>query len=111
PDIKEPMYRPLSDLGDDLLTPNLGLIPPNTVTLMLTNPPFIEAYMAGVNHEFARELLWREYPTDSRGTPFRQFWDVSRVMTPGVVDPERARRLKDIRAMHEWPVAGLLGTN
>jgi len=111
PDIKEPMYRPLSELGDDLMTPNLGLIPPNTVTLMLTNPPFIEAYMAGVNHEFARELLWREYPTDSRGSPFRQFWDVSRVMTPGVVDPERARRLKDIRPMHEWPVANGLGTN
>jgi len=45
-----------------------------------------------VTHEFARELLWREYPTDSRGSPFRQFWDVSRVMTPGIVDPERARR-------------------
>ena len=76
PDIKEPMYLPLSQINDELLAPNLGLIPPNTVTLMLTNPPFIEAYMAGVNHEFARELLWREYPTDCRGSPFRQFWDV-----------------------------------
>ena len=111
PDIKEPMYRPLSELGDDLLTPNLGLIPPNTVTLMLTNPPFIEAYMAGGNHEFARELLWREYPTDSRGSPFRQFWDVSRVMTPGIVDPEPARRLKDIKPLHEWAANGLLGSN
>ena len=42
---------------------------------MLTNPPFIEAYMVGLNHEFARELLWREYPTDQRGPPFRQFWE------------------------------------
>ena len=23
------------------------------------------------------ELLWREYPTDQRGTFFRQFWDTS----------------------------------
>ena len=25
-------------------------------------------------YEFNRELLWREYPTDQRGTPFRVFW-------------------------------------
>ncbi len=111
PDIKEPMYRPLSEINDDLLAPNIGLIPPNTVTILLTNPPFIEAYMAGVNHEFARELLWREYPTDSRGTPFRQFWDVSRVPTPGLEGRERARKLKDIEAMHLWPSASLLGQN
>ena len=24
--------------------------------------------MVGLNHEFARELLWREYPTDQRGS-------------------------------------------
>ncbi|MFT3722106.1 MAG: hypothetical protein QM773_00860 [Hyphomonadaceae bacterium] len=111
PDIKEPMYRPLADINDDLLAPNIGLIPPNTVTLLLTNPPFIEAYLAGVNHEFARELLWREYPTDCRGTPFRQFWDVSRVPTPGLEGKERARKLKDIEAMHLWPAANLLGRN
>jgi hypothetical protein len=79
PDIKEPMYSPLRDLSPDLLVPNLSLVPPNTISLMLTNSRFIEAYMAGANHEFARELLWREYPTDCRGSPFRQFWDVSAV--------------------------------
>ena len=26
--------------------------------------------MVGLNHEFARELLWREYPTDQRGQLF-----------------------------------------
>ena len=32
----------------------------------------------------ARELLWREYPTDQRGSSFRQFWDVRAVLpTPG----------------------------
>ncbi len=40
--------------------------------------------MVGLNHEFARELLWREYPTDQRGSYFRQFWDVARL-------PGRAR--------------------
>ena len=33
--------------------------------------------MVGLNHEMARELLWREYPTDQRGSYFRQFWDAS----------------------------------
>jgi hypothetical protein len=111
PDIKEPMYLPLSQINDELLAPNLGLIPPNTVTLMLTNPPFIEAYMAGVNHELARELLWREYPTDCRGSPFRQFWDVSSVPTPGLTGADRARRLKDIKPLHEWLADAELGEN
>lgn len=30
-----------------------------------------KSYMVGLNHEFARELLWREYPTDQRGSYFR----------------------------------------
>ena len=28
-------------------------------------------------HEFGRELLWRVYPTDQRGSYFRKFWDRS----------------------------------
>ena len=39
-----------------------------------TNNRFIEAYLVGLNHEMARELLWREYPTDQRGTYFSSFW-------------------------------------
>jgi uncharacterized protein YukE len=27
------------------------------------------------DHELGRELLWREYPSDSRSSYFRQFWD------------------------------------
>ena len=77
PGIDNPMYEPLRDLSDEYLLPNLNLIPHNTITLLETNQPFIEAYMVGLNHEFARELLWREYPTDQRGSYFRQFWDVS----------------------------------
>lgn len=111
PDLRQPMYRPLADLSNDFLVPNLGLVPPNTICLMLTNPPFIEAYMAGVNHEFARELLWREYPTDCRGTPFRQFWEVGNIPTPGLSDSARAEKLKDIRRMHQWGVNTPLGAH
>ena len=41
--------------------------------------------MVGLNHEFARKLLWREYPTDQRGSYFRQFWDAR-----GFIDNEDA---------------------
>lgn len=29
------------------------------------------------HQRLAHESLWREYPTDQRGSYFRQFWDVS----------------------------------
>ena len=61
--------------------------------------------MVGLNHEFARELLWREYPTDQRGSYFRQFWDVAQLL-----NAERlARRTRcasscyDIPRAHRWP--------
>ena len=49
-------------ISDELFLPNLNLIEPNSITLLETNQKFIEAYMVGLNHEIARELLWREYP-------------------------------------------------
>jgi hypothetical protein len=66
--------------------------------------------MAGLSHEMARELLWNEYPTDQRGTYFRQFWDVSGYVPPPgqTVDPET---LKDIKPIHEWPSSAALGAN
>ena len=82
PRIDVPMYRPLKELGDELFVPNLNLIERDSVVALETNQNFIEAYMVGVNHEFSRELLWREYPTDQRGTYFRQFWDVAVSLRP-----------------------------
>ena len=112
PDIKEGMYKPLAEMGDELLVPNLGLVPPNTISLMLTNQPFIEAYMVGLNQEFGSELLWREYPTDQRGSPFRQFWSVQGVPAePGLPDAQRAEKLKDIPPVHEWQPTSVIGTH
>ncbi len=112
PDIKQPMYEPLRDLGSELLVPNLKLIPPNTITLMVTNQRFIEAYMVGLNHEFARELLWREYPTDQRPSSFRQFWDTSSVIdTQGLSPQALAEKLRDITRLHEWLAPSMLGAH
>jgi hypothetical protein len=54
---EDPMYEKQRDISSELLIPNLNLIPPNTISLLLTNPPFIESYMVGLNHEFGKELL------------------------------------------------------
>jgi hypothetical protein len=110
PKFDRPMYEPLRGLGQDWLLPGLDQIPPNTVTLMLANQRFIEAYMTGLNHEMSRELRWNEYLTDLRGSYFRQFWDVRGAEpSPGqALDPEQ---LKDIREIHTWPKTSQLGQN
>jgi len=113
PDIPFPMYKPLRDISPELMVPNLNLIPQNTITLLETNQPFIEAYMVGVNHEMAREFKWREYPTDQRGSPMRQFWDVNGVVNTEVDLPPDvlAESLKDIKPIHAWRRTAELGMN
>jgi hypothetical protein len=109
----DPMYKPLRDLSSELLLPNLGLIPNNTLTLLETNPKFIEAYMVGLNHEMARELLWREYPTDQRGSYFRQFWDAGEIVNRNAVADARAlaEARSDIKPIHMWGKRTALGTH
>ena len=111
PEFDLPMYEPLVKASTELFVPNLHLVEPNSVTLLETNQKFIEAYMVGLNHEFARELLWREYPTDQRGSYFRQFWDVRKKIA-AAADKQAAReRFKDIKPIHEWPQSNDLGDN
>ncbi len=110
PVIDQPMYEPLKNLGSELFLPNINLIEQNSITLLQTNQRFIESYMVGVNHEFSRELLWREYPTDQRGTSFRQFWDVRSFFDPGNATDEALREsLRDIPPLHEWSLSSALG--
>jgi hypothetical protein len=88
------------------------VIPPNSITLVETNQRFIEAYMVGLNHEFARKLLWREYPTDQRGSYFRQFWDVRSVINvEGLSENALREQLYDIPELHRWSTATALGTH
>ena len=69
------MSERLMELAPEFLLPGLENVPPNSVTLVQPNSRFIEAFMIGLNHEMGRELLWREYPTDRRGSYFRFFWN------------------------------------
>lgn len=92
PTFPQPMYEALRDLSQDFLLPGLEHVPPNTVQLLQTNAKFIESFMVGLNAEMGRELLWRGYPTDQRGTYFQQFWD-----TEASGNPQ-----PDINPINEW---------
>jgi len=114
PVFPQPMYLPLRDLSQDYLLPGLKAVPPDTLTLLETNEVFVESYMVGLCHEMSRQLLWNEFPTDQRGTYFRQFWDV-RSYVPTAADPPDPdalkEKLRDIRPIDQWPKNQPLGSN
>jgi hypothetical protein len=97
PKFRQPMYEPLRDLSQQLLLPGLETVLPNSVLGLQTNPRFIEAYLVGLNFEMGRELLWRGYPTDQRGTYFDQFWDARAAANAQV----------DVFPLHQWGTRAL----
>ena len=97
PTFPEPMYLQLLEKDSaERFLPNIEKIPRNTIALLETNRGFIESYMVGLNHEMSRELIWREYPTDRRGSYFRQFWEV---IDNSNIPPEATF---DINEIHTW---------
>ncbi|GIH02226.1 hypothetical protein Rhe02_02930 [Rhizocola hellebori] len=97
PSFPQPMYEPLRELSQDLFLPGLEKIQPDTVLGLQTNRAFVESYLVGLNHEMGRELLWRGYPTDQRGTCFAHFWGL------GVPNAAPA----DITDLVTWKARGL----
>ncbi|MGL1903509.1 MAG: hypothetical protein OCC49_15325 [Fibrobacterales bacterium] len=94
PTFKIPAVNYLLEQSSDYLLPGIETLPDNTVLLLQTNKPFIESYLVGLNHEMGRELLWREYPTDMRGSYFLTFWDKQ-----GTVQLEESA---DVTPLDEW---------
>ncbi|MGW0884581.1 hypothetical protein [Streptomyces sp. NPDC002671] len=74
PSFPDPMWQPLAAQSTEWLLAGLHEVEPDTATLAVTNSAFVEAYLIGLNHEFGRELRWREYPAFLRGTYFSVFW-------------------------------------
>lgn len=110
PDFLAPMFRELAARSQEWLLPGLAEVPPDTVTLLESNTRFIEAFMVGLNHEMSRELLWRGYPTDQRGSYFRQFWDPSGCIPAPTSTQTEADVLdlcKDLPPLHLWQGAEL----
>jgi hypothetical protein len=104
PDFPAPMYREVAELAPDLLLPGVNRMALNSVTALGSNPWFVQAFLVGLNHEIARELLWRGYPTDQRGTCFRRFWDRA-----GAVPPKTGAAADDITPITGWDPAEGLG--
>lgn len=112
PSFRQPLYRSLRDLGADFFVPNLNLVPQNTISLLETNQKFIEAFMVGANHEMGRELLWREYPTDQRGTYFKHFWENTDLVNTAGLSPKLfEEKVQDIGNIHEWLSTTTLGSH
>lgn len=103
PEFTESVYSYLLEISKNHILPNVDQLPENSVTVLENNQSFIEAFMVGLNHEMARELLWREFPTDQRGSYFRQFWSIKDNILPQSNDPVQDKELKfDIKKIHEW---------
>ncbi|HEX6667590.1 MAG TPA: hypothetical protein VF081_13460 [Solirubrobacterales bacterium] len=93
-----PIAAELLHLWPEWALPGINSFPSNRATLVETNPAFVEALMVGLNQEFNRELLWREFPTDQRGSAFTRFW-------PSEVDNP------DVDEIARWPLSGDLGSH
>jgi hypothetical protein len=100
PEFTEPVYLYLKKVSQNFILPNIEKIPENSVALLEPNQRFIESFMAGLNYEMAKELFWREYPTDQRGTYFRQFWDINDNLFE-----QNPENMKDIIPMDQWDKA------
>ena len=98
PQFTAPLALALKQQHKEYLLPGLGNFPDDKITLLQTNTAFVEAFLAGANYEMNRELLWRGYPTDRRGTPFRYFWP-------------RPDGSPDIPPISNWPLTNNLGDN
>jgi hypothetical protein len=101
PTFADPLFEPLRALSQDHVIPNVSDLPRDTMTVLEPNRRFIEAVLAGANHAFMAELLWREYPTDQRGTSFKVFWDTR--------DALAAPGREDVTSMDGW--SGALGAH
>jgi hypothetical protein len=95
PHFPDPFIDRLRRLDQEWILGGASTIPPNSMVLMTANRRFVEAALVGANHEMARELLWRGYPTDQRGTSFARFWP-TRPLGPDVGPAD------DIAPIPDW---------
>ena len=96
PIFPDPTSFYLRELSERFILPSVDKLKMNSISCFVTNPIFEEAFLAGMNTEMGRELLWREYPTDERGSYFRKFWD--QVELPG----DFSNGYFDVKYLHNW---------
>jgi hypothetical protein len=94
PRLPLPLSAHVGEEDVDHLLPNAGQLPDDSVTLLVENRAHIEALMAGANHEMNRELRWREFPTDMRGSALTRFWSTGHAADDVTGD--------ELRPLHLW---------
>jgi hypothetical protein len=95
PQFTVPIAQEILSRWPEWAIPGISGLPEDSVVVLETNPEFVAALLVGLNQEFNRELLWREFPTDQRGTPFARFWP-----TAG----------NDVDEIARWPLTSELGS-
>jgi hypothetical protein len=98
PSFPAPLMPALATLSQAWVLPGIESFPANSVAILEPNQRFVEAFLAGANHELARQLLWSEFPADPKATFFFNFWDGRPKDAPA-----------DILPMDQWK--GPLGGN
>lgn len=96
PKLPEALYQALATYDKQAFMPGVDDIPEDMIMLVKVNQFFIDSFMVGANHEMNRELLWRGFPTDLRGTPFQRFWGRTQVLPPPKI------LLDDMQPIHQW---------
>ncbi|SIN96314.1 hypothetical protein [Fibrobacter sp. UWB11] len=104
PIFPEPAYYYLKDIADEFILPGIETLPDDSISMFKGNAAFVESYLCGMNTEMGRELLWREYPTDQRGSYFKKFWD-----SATTEEDIKKSNFFDVKSLHRW--AGNLGEN
>ncbi|MEO0644663.1 MAG: hypothetical protein AAFZ17_00695 [Cyanobacteria bacterium J06650_10] len=87
-------WRLLRDHALEWLLPSSRDLLDDTVTLFESNPTFVQAFLAGLNHRLVAELRWRGLPIQRGCTPIRRFWDSA--------DVQKQRPVDDISSLRNW---------
>ena len=96
PEVPVPMSTAMLERDPEWFLPGIGGFPMDRANLLTTDDAFVESVLLGANTELLGEFLWREFPTDRRGTPIGRFWP-------------RPDGGADIKPIHQW--SGPLGSH
>jgi hypothetical protein len=77
PRFAQPAFELLRAVAPEWLLPGGESIPVDSVVVVRAHGAFVEAFLVGLNHALAQELLWRRYPLARDKTIFPQFWSAS----------------------------------
>jgi len=97
PELDLPLWSFLSGRSPDWMLPGAGDLAEHSVVGLSTNPAFVQALLAGANHQTTAELRWRNIPLVTGSSPLRKFW-------------QRPSGELDIAPIRGWPVAAPLGS-